>query len=180
MSEVNYIVTILIPTLGLIISESLPWFTKSKSISHFMIHFIQKITKIYYPSSSTETSPLLDEIQRMEEGTTCDLINPTNPTLNENVNVKLIDFNQVNLSNLENIFTQAISQFQNLQNVQREPILHPKEVYELNFIINYIKNSYPKKGLLTKNLSESNQQLLLSKGYIINYDSIENQYSIKW
>jgi hypothetical protein len=175
MSE--YIV-ILIPTIGFVISEILPWFTKSKSVSHLIINCIKIIIKIYNPIISEETTPLLNEIERMEQGTNCDLpeetiTKPTN--LNENLNVKLI-----NLSNLENSLNTITTQFENLQNIQREPVLHPKEIYELNFIINYIKNSYPKKGLLTKNLSESNQQLLLSKGYIINYDSIENQYSIKW
>ena len=166
MSE---IIVILIPTIGFIISEILPWCTKSKSISHFFIDCIKTIIKIYNPSISEETTPLLDE---MEQGTNCDL--PIETTT-RNFNVKLIDFN---LENSINECTKILSRFQNIQ--QQGPILHPKEVYELNFIINYIKNSYPKKGLLTKNLSESNQQLLLSKGYIINYDSIENQYSIKW
>lgn len=177
----EYILPILIPTIGWIASEVLPMCTRSKSVLDFIIRCLKAFTKINYPAIYNETHPLLDEIQQMEEGTnTVEQGIQIGEDNQNNVNVKLIDFNQVNLNNLENIFTEAISQFQNLQNIHREPILHPKEVYELNFIINYIKNSYPKKGLLTKNLSESNQQLLLSKGYIINYDSIENQYSIKW
>lgn len=58
--------------------------------------------------------------------------------------------------------------------------LQPSELYELNYIINYIKVNFPKKSYKTSFLSMSNKMLLISQGYIVDYDCESDIHVIKW
>lgn len=82
-------------------------------------------------------------------------------------------------SNLHSISSNLYSCVSDIQN-SRQLKLQPIELYELNYIINYIKVNYPKKTFQTKYLSKSNKQLLISQGYIVDYDSHTDVHVIKW
>lgn len=89
--------------------------------------------------------------------------------------IKIDDLN----SNLHNISANLHSCISDIQ-TSRQLKLQPIELYELNYIINYIKVNYPKKTFQTKYLSKSNKQLLISQGYIVDYDSHTDVHVIKW
>ena len=82
-------------------------------------------------------------------------------------------------TNLHSISSNLYSCMSDIQN-SRQLKLQPIELYELNYIINYIKVNYPKKTFQTKYLSKSNKQLLISQGYIVDYDSHTDVHVIKW
>lgn len=83
-----------------------------------------------------------------------------------------------NLCKISNKFDEYISKIDELQ--QFPPKVYQKDIYELEYIINYIKSNYPKKIFQTRFLTQSNKQILQSNGYIIDYDSFDDIYKIKW
>lgn len=174
-----YISTIIIPSVLFIISEILPWISKSKSIVHLIIDAVKFIIKVYYPNLTSETAPLLDDIENLNENTRHDSDTPVVPK-------------QQNLDKIENILYELVSEFKacthefisNSKVIQQfqvsNAMIHPKEKYELTFIINYIKTNYLKRRFVIKNLKESNREILIDKGYIVDYDSHEDYFSISW
>ena len=87
----------------------------------------------------------------------------------------LNDINK-NISNYNSLITNIFTEFKSNKHIK----LYNQEIYQLNYIINFIKNNYIKKTLHIKDLSLNNKQLLLSENYTINYDSVNNIYTINW
>lgn len=54
------------------------------------------------------------------------------------------------------------------------------ESYELNYIIKYIEREYPKHFLDIHLLSEKTKNALRSADYVVDYDSVNDVYRIKW
>ena len=81
--------------------------------------------------------------------------------------------NNNNVNNIENILSDYLIQKSQVK-------LQCSGLYELNFIINYIKTNYLKKNLQMKYLQKSSKDMLLSQGYIIEYDSLHDISIIKW
>ena len=115
--------------------------------------------------------------------------NETEPLLNSNsnselnINIPYSDELKTILNTLNNNITNMscnlntyINDFQNSRQLKLQSI----DLYELNYIINYIKVNYPKKSFQTRFLSKINKQLLISQGYIVDYDSQNDTHIIKW
>jgi len=103
----------------------------------------------------------IDNIENIQEG---------NFLLNK------IDTLNTSINNISYTLNSYINEAQNSRQLKLQSI----ELYELNYIINYIKVNYPKKMFQTKFLSKINKQLLVSQGYIIDYDSQNDTHTIKW
>jgi hypothetical protein len=99
-----------------------------------------------------------------------EIIHDSNLLLNK------IDTLNTGINNISYTLNSYINEAQNSRQLKLQSI----ELYELNYIINYIKVNYPKKMFQTKFLSKINKQLLISQGYIIDYDSQCDTYTIKW
>lgn len=147
-----------------LISEALPFINiKSNGIVHLIVNLIK----------STNNS--LQQTQTLQE---------EEPLLN-NTNDTIIHINQHSpfdaiCNNLNNLNNSLINSTSELINNSKQLKLQTSELYELNYIINYIKVNYPKKLYKTKFLTKSNKQLLISQGYIVDYDSEQDNYMIKW
>ena len=186
MSE-NLTLQIIMSCLGglaLFVSELLPFIksVESNGLVHLLIAHAEKLIKPKVPGSITEQTPLLND-----HG--CD---DTIIPINENVGVKQnkengdgngngnldikLDNLSVGLTNISNMLCSCVSDFQNARQLK----LQPSELYELNYIINYIKVNYVKKTFRIKYLSRANKQLLIAQGYIVDYDSHEDTNVIKW
>ena len=162
MSNIQIILSVC-SGLIIIISETLPFFKKIKSngIIHLLYNFINK----KQDDDEEENRPLFSSNIYQNTQNTHDII-----TIHEVRN----DIN--NLCNNLNITNSTLE----LINNQKQLKLQTSELYELNYIINYIKVNYPKKVFKTKFLTKSNKQLLISQGYIVDYDSEHDIHSIKW
>jgi vacuolar-type H+-ATPase subunit I/STV1 len=87
-----------------------------------------------------------------------------------------LDSLNVNIKNISYTLNGYINEAQNSRQLKLQSI----ELYELNYIINYIKVNYPKKMFQTRFLSKTNKQLLISQGYVVDYDSQNDTNTIKW
>lgn len=58
--------------------------------------------------------------------------------------------------------------------------LHPPEMYELHYITKYIENEFPQHFLDMYLLSETTKDVLRSKSYVVEYDSVNDVHRIKW
>lgn len=162
--DISTIISILSGFL-LVISESLPFFKNlnSNGIMHLLVNLGQNKTTILeeiepFLNANTNTN----EQREREE--------------HINVNDKLDNINNT-LSCMTNKIYDSLN---NVIDNSRTLKLQPSELYELNYIINYIKNNYPKKLHTTRFLSKTSKQLLISQGYIIDYDVQHDTYTIKW
>ena len=184
----------IISLLLLIISEILPFIknTKARGIIHFIALIISKNI-----STPSELQPLLQEIEQETNTNTNTntnigsheviidiptvLNNTSDKILNkiELLNNKNIEIMDKLINNMENINLSFISYITDFKNT-RQLKLQSTETYELNYIINYIKGKYIEKNLTIPYLYPSNKQLLKSEGYIVDYDSKEKTFSIKW
>jgi len=177
MFDISEIISIIAGVL-LAISESLPFIKtiESQGILHFLISLGTKLL-----ANEPELEPLL---QNLEDG----LVNESTNTVNKN---EMLDIDIV--ANINNIFIKIDGINGNLSNVAdiiknisqdfnnaRQLKLQTSELYQLNYIIQYIKSNYIKRQLEFKNLSVNNKQLLVSEGYIINYDSVKDLTVINW
>ena len=90
--------------------------------------------------------------------------------------INKLDILNSNINNITNTLNYYITESQNARQLK----LQPMEFYELNYIINFIKVNYHKKMYQTKFLTKGNKQLLISQGYIIDYDSQNDIHTIKW
>lgn len=169
----------------ILISEILPFVKKVKS--NGVIQLLVNTCKTVYnkrlnPNYNEDLESGLGGGQNSEE---TDPLLPSRPNFNirgtsqeqqiNSLEVKIDDLN----SSLHNISCNIHSCISDIQN-SRQLKLQPVELYELNYIINYIKVNYPKKTFQTKHLSKSNKQLLISQGYIVDYDSHTDLHVIKW
>ena len=179
MFDISTIISVISGIL-LTISEILPFFKNLDS--NGIIHLLVSISK-------NKTS-LLEEIEPL-------LIN--NEECHCKVDINLSDINnslccitdkieqskvEMSLSDINNTLSNITNKFyENLNNIvdnSRTLKLQPSELYELSYIINYIKLNYPKKSYISKCISKTNKQLLVSQGYIIDYDVHHDTYTIKW
>jgi len=168
----NYFISaIAIPSSLFIVSEVLPWISKSKSIVHLIIKAVKIITKVYYPNLTSETEPLLDDIENLNEP-----VVPKQQNLDKIENILYEMVNVVKACSKELLTNSKVNQQFQVYNSK----LQPKEKYELNFITNYIKNNYLKRRFVIKNLKETNREILIANGYLVDYDSHEDYFSISW
>lgn len=175
MFDISEIISIIAGVL-LAISESLPFIKtiESQGILHFLISLGTKLL-----ANEPELEPLL---QNLEDG----LVNESTNIVNKNEMLDIVaDINNIsikidgingNLSNVTDIIKNISQDFNNARQLK----LQTSELYQLNYIIQYIKSNYIKRQLEFKNLSVNNKQLLVSEGYIINYDSVKDLTVINW
>jgi hypothetical protein len=175
----EYNVQIIISILGgiiLFLSELLPFIknVKSNGIVELLINAGRKyviknhLDNIEYSDiehSDIERSPLLNNTDEQIR----------RPSIQDNL-LSNIDKLNTNINNISHTLTNYINETQNSRQLKLQAI----EIYELNYIINYIKVHYPKKMFQTKFLSQINKQLLISQGYTIDYDSQNDTHTIKW
>jgi hypothetical protein len=178
----DYTIQIVMSVFGgmiLVISEILPFIksVKSNGLLELIINISKKLlTKnnqirlldeeqeplfSNQPSNNLNLRIPIDNIDNIQEG---------NFLLNK------IDTLNTGINNISYTLNSYINEAQNSRQLKLQSI----ELYELNYIINYIKVNYPKKMFQTKFLSKINKQLLVSQGYIIDYDSQNDTHTIKW
>lgn len=172
MIDISTVISVITGIL-LAISESLPFIktVKAQGVMHFLVNIRQMFV------NEPELQPLLSELRQddLEQNGEIrinihDLINNMS-VLNSGINTVSTNVNYMNeiLKDISNDFKTA-----------RQLKLQTSELYQLNYIINYIKQNYIKRQLKFKNLSKNNKELLSSEGYIINYDSQEDTSVIAW
>lgn len=66
------------------------------------------------------------------------------------------------------------------ENIVEYRMLQTFDKYELDYIKNFIRINYPEKQLELRFLAEINKTTLKNLGYIIDYDSTNQMYCIKW
>lgn len=154
MSDITTIISVVTGIL-LTISETLPFFKDLNA--NGIIHLLATIGK------NKESVEYVESIER-------------EPLLKDSIEVKLETINDT-LSTITNRIYDSLNSVIDNSRVLK---LHPSELYELNYIINYIKANYPRKHYSTKCLSKTNKQLLISQGYITDYDSLTDTHMIKW
>jgi archaellum component FlaC len=104
----------------------------------------------------------------------------SNTINNMSGNINNVAGNINTVSTNVNYISQILKDISNDFKTARQLKLQTSELYQLNYIINYIKQNYIKRQLKFKNLSKNNKELLSSEGYIINYDSQEDTSVIGW
>lgn len=104
----------------------------------------------------------------------------SNTINNMSGNINNVAGNINTVSSNVNYISQILKDISNDFKTARQLKLQTSELYQLNYIINYIKQNYIKRQLKFKNLSKNNKELLSSEGYIINYDSQEDTSVIAW
>ena len=148
--------------LLLAISEIMPFIKTVESQG--IIHFLSSIS-----SKFLKNSPDISEIQSLLQ-----ISIPENEQNNvSNVSTEKL-YHEINI--IGNIIKDISGDFNNARQLK----LQTSELYQLNYIINYIKQNYIKRQLPFKNLSKSNKELLISEGYIISYDFKEDITLIGW
>lgn len=175
MIDISTVISVITGIL-LAISESLPFIktVKAQGVMHFLVNIRQLFV------NEPELQPLLsrnqdEQISELEQNGEIrinihDLINKMS-VLNSGINTVSTNVNYMNeiLKDISNDFKTA-----------RQLKLQTSELYQLNYIINYIKQNYIKRQLKFKNLAKNNKELLSSEGYIINYDSQDDTSVIGW
>lgn len=153
----------------LVISEILPFVKSinSNGLLELLVNASKSFLKPKINNNSSilnhESEPLLNDIENSTDIHEFSLSSQLN-SLNQNIN---------NISYTLNNF---IHEAQNSKQLKLQSI----ELYELNYIINYIKVNYPKKIFQIRFLSKANKQLLISQGYVVDYDSQNDSHTIKW
>jgi hypothetical protein len=169
MIDVSTIISVIVGIL-LTISESLPFIksVKAQGIVHFLIN-------ILINNTNNELRPLLYDHEPQ-------LINQyeQESEFQQNREIHILIDNINVLSTNVNYISQILKDTSNDFKTARQLKLQTSELYQLNYIINYIKQNYIKRQLKFKNLSKNNKELLSSEGYIINYDSQEDTSVISW
>lgn len=177
----TYTTQIIMSVIGgliLFISEVLPFIKSIKSNG-----IIELLIKTFTATlnNNSENEPLLNNnnIQNytvsniesnMESNNTFNIKN-SNSQIEEHLNIL-----NLGIKDLLNLLNKYVNELQTTRQIKLQPI----ELYELNYIINYIKVNYPKKMFQIKFLSKTNKQLLISQGYVIDYDSKNDIFTIKW
>lgn len=157
MLDITTIISVVTGIL-LTISETLPFFKDLNA--NGILHLLATIGK------NKESVQLVESLESLER----------EPLLKDSIEVKLEIINDTLSAMTNRIYDSLNSIIDNSRGLK----LHPSELYELNYIINYIKANYPKKHYSTKCLSKTNKQLLISQGYITDYDSLTDTHMIKW
>lgn len=193
-------ITSVVSGILLVISESLPFIKslESQGIIHFLINIGQKVI-----ANEPELQPLIDELlDETQVNQQSSKKIPLNTSNSENISInvhELIDNINSSIDNKINVLNSGINTMSdNIHSVacnlnyinqilkefdfktSRQLKLQTSELYQLNYIINYIKQNYIKRQLKFKNLSKNNKDLLSSEGYIVNYDSQDDTTVIGW
>jgi hypothetical protein len=171
-SHNDYTIQIVMSVLGgmiLIASEILPFIKsiKSNGLLELLVNTSKLFLKNNSNNSSNEEEPLLHDIENR--------ISISDNILDDSLSSQL-DLLNVNIKNISYTLNGYINEAQNSRQLKLQTI----ELYELNYIINYIKVNYPKKMFQTRFLSKTNKQLLISQGYVVDYDSQNDTTTIKW
>jgi len=177
MEDDNYSIIQLVTALFtggfLIISEILPFVSSVKS--NGLLDLLMNTYRSFFKSStvSGEQEGLLQNSIENRDNE----VNIYNISTSENrlLTNKMDQLNGT-IIQIFNVLNEHMSEIQHARGLKLQSI----ELYELNYIINYIKVNYPKKMFQTRFLSKSNKQLLISQGYIVNYDSQTDTHIIKW
>jgi hypothetical protein len=174
----DYTVQITMSVLGgliLLISEILPFVKSVKS--NGLLELIVNVTKHFFKKTyhlNEDEESLLNEHQNDEnQDDTSFRVRVNNSSVSLSNKIDSLNTSVMNIS-------YALNNYMNEAQNSRQLKLQSVELYELNYIINYIKVNYPKKTFQTRFLSKSNKQLLISQGYIVDYDSQNDTYIIKW
>lgn len=160
IENINELIIGFIGSLFIILSESLPFIKNVKA---------NGVIELIYNTFQKESANILTDIV-----TDIEQIQPLLTNQQHN-NVTIVDYTH-HLQELNNVLNFTSNLFQE----SRQLKLQTSELYELNYIISYIKLNYPKKCYKTNFLSKANKQLFISQGYVIDYDSEHSIYSIKW
>jgi hypothetical protein len=174
----DYTVQITMSILGglfFLISEILPFIksVKSNGLLELIINVSRQLFKKSYNINEDEESLLDNDNDNDENRDTSFRIR-----VNENTSTLSNKIDSLNTSVMN--ISYALNTYMNEAQNSRQLKLQSVELYELNYIINYIKVNYPKKTFQTRFLSKSNKQLLISQGYMVDYDSQNDTYIIKW
>lgn len=178
LSTIIYVIT----GVFLAISESLPFIksVKAQGVMHFLVNIRQQfvnepesqplLNNENYQQQQLQSEYISDSVNGERRIDIHEIINKMN-VLNSGINTVSTNVNYMNeiLKDISNDFKTA-----------RQLKLQTSELYQLNYIINYIKQNYIKRQLKFKNLSKNNKELLSSEGYIINYDSQDDTSVIGW
>jgi hypothetical protein len=183
MIDISTVISVITGVL-LAISEALPFIKslESQGILHFLINIGQKLNQ-------PELQPLLNDIEQQgqqdqQQGQQTSEFQQTGEirilidSMNSTINNVACNINTVSTN--VNYISQILKDISNDFKTARQLKLQTSELYQLNYIINYIKQNYIKRQLKFKNLSKNNKELLSSEGYIINYDSQEDTSVISW
>jgi len=166
MIDISTIISVVAGIL-LSISESLPFITSLESQG--IVHFLVNIGQNFLSTNNNNTEvlqPLLDHEHQHQ-------INPQTVTVNTDININKISNN---INNINDTLKDVSLDFKTARQLK----LQTSQLYQLNYIINYIKQNYIKRQLLFKNLFKNNKELLISEGYSINYDSKDDISVISW
>jgi hypothetical protein len=165
---------IIISVLGgiiliLIVSEILPFIKNIKS--NGLIELLVNIWESY--KNIEENEPLINDLENIIDNRTeqHNSVIELQPQLSEQ-----LDSLNIAVNNITHTLNNYINEAQHSRQLKLQSI----ELYELNYIINYIKVNYPKKMFQTRFLSKTNKQLLISQGYVVDYDSQNDTHTIKW
>lgn len=169
----------IISSLCLIISEILPFIKKYDS--NGLLHLLLNISKTIGKGNNEERLPLLNENENNNNNNIIDVNDGDGDDgsgiKNNSMDIiNKLDILNSNVSNITTTLNYYITEAQNARQLK----LQPMEFYELNYIINFIKVNYHKKMYQTKFLSKINKQLLVSQGYIIDYDYQNDMHTVKW
>lgn len=173
----DYTVQIVMSVLGgfiLIMSEILPFIKSVKS--NGLIELLVNTARSFLRKNSDS---LPEDEESLLQNDSFNVITNSTPTNNNNVNTHLtqkIDALSTSVMNISYALNNYMTEAQNSRQLKLQSV----ELYELNYIINYIKVNYPKKMFQTRFLSKTNKQLLISQGYIVDYDSQNDTHTIKW
>ena len=193
------IISILTGTL-LIISELLPFFEKIKG--NGILHLLITLGTKFLSKNNPELTRLLEETEaeyfnNLENGRD----NLTNVVIDlhpENNSMKIeseqststslstqvqtspkINVQQIN-SKINSLETKVDNIESSIFSLIESKKMQKSSVYELEYIKNIIRTNYADKMYECKFLSENNKQKLLELEYIIDYDSFNKVYVIKW
>lgn len=171
-SSNDYIIQIVMSVFGaiiLIVSEILPFIKTIKS--NGLLELLVNKSKLFLNNNNINNNDNNDNNNEHEP-----LMNDIENHIQDNPLSRQLDSLNVNINNISYTLNSYISEAQNSRQLKLQTI----ELYELNYIINYIKVNYPKKMFQTRFLSKTNKQLLISQGYIVDYDSQNDMNTIKW
>lgn len=194
----------------LLLSETLPFIKKleSNGIMHFLI-IISKTLLNKHSLTDSESESLLprfnppqefqefQESQESQEPQEC-IIDTGKSDKDKDKDIKWLLNNKIQLSNFKELIDKctntSITNSKKIEETQTQmkkyeegffTLLESKKIqtsekYEIDYIIRYIRTSYPDKQMEMRSLSDNTKNTLLSLGYRLDYDSVANVSVIKW
>jgi len=173
MESLESIIIAIITSILLFVSESLPFIKqiKSNGIIHLFIEYFK----------NTENTEDTEDIEDIED---TEILLPIGNESKENVILdlkRILNQNSKRVDDIENKYKTNQNQIMNIyDNLIDSRKIQASEKYEIDYIIRYIRTSYPEKQMEMRNLSDNTKKTLLLLGYRVDYDSIANVSVIKW